>query len=155
MGLAGSCAAAQGKSGPAWKTSYVEALNLAVKDKKLIVLDLYADWCGPCKMMDRDTYSDKRVIKALERYVALKIDVDKSVELGEKYKVVYLPTTLVLDAKGKVIHKTEGFLDSKDFLAMLKQVEKAQEKKRQKQNSIPEFEGRADGRASHRQSGGV
>jgi thiol:disulfide interchange protein len=122
MEIVGGFAAEKKHGGPAWKLDYSEALKVAGKEEKLVVLDFYAEWCGACKLMDRDTYSKDKVIKALSGYVPLKIDVDEESALAEKYKVVYLPTTLVLDAEGDVILSAEGYLDPKDFISMLKKA---------------------------------
>ena len=56
---------------------YTEALEKAKNSKKLIFVDLYADWCIPCRIMDANTYSDPTVASILNtRFISTKLDVD-------------------------------------------------------------------------------
>jgi tetratricopeptide (TPR) repeat protein len=82
-------------------------------------MDVYGEWCPPCKKMDSETFSDAAVIKALKDYVALKVDSDKQPSVAREYGVQVLPTFFVLMADGAPIHRQEGFIPAKDFLALL------------------------------------
>ena len=56
---------------------YTEALEKAKDSNKLIFVDLYADWCVPCRIMDANTYSDPTVASLLNtRFISTKLDVD-------------------------------------------------------------------------------
>ena len=56
---------------------YTEALEKAKDSKKLVFVDLYADWCIPCRIMDANTYSDPTVASLLNtRFISTKLDVD-------------------------------------------------------------------------------
>ncbi len=56
---------------------YSDALKIAKIQKKLIFVDLYADWCVPCRVMDVNVYRDPRVVKLLnERFLPVKLDAD-------------------------------------------------------------------------------
>ena len=50
-----------------WQTDYDKSLAKAKEEKKLVMVDLYTDWCGWCKRLDKDTYSDKSVETKLEQ----------------------------------------------------------------------------------------
>jgi len=59
-----------------------EALAAQEKKPKKIIMDVYTDWCGPCKMMDKNTFSDKKVIKFInENYYAVKFNAEGTEEI--------------------------------------------------------------------------
>ena len=102
-----------------WLTDYDAALKLAQSTNKLVVVDFFATWCGPCKMMERDTFSDEKVQQQLANFVPLKIDVDRQPQLAAKYGIEGYPTTLVIDATGKPITGAVGYLKPDAYLAVL------------------------------------
>ena len=80
---------------------------------KLVLIDFFADWCGPCKLMAlvieelAEEYKDKNVKIG-------KINVDQNKDIAEKYNIMGIPA-LILFKDGKVIEQKVGF-QSKDFL---------------------------------------
>ncbi|XP_017009012.1 thioredoxin-1 [Drosophila takahashii] len=74
--------------------------RIEAADDKLIVLDFYAQWCGPCKDMESTVKSLAR--KYSSKAVVLKIDVDKFEELTERYKVRSMPTFVFLKNNRRV-----------------------------------------------------
>lgn len=80
-----------------------EFLKLISDD--LVLVDFYATWCGPCKMMSPiiDSLVDERAFKVV------KIDVDKNMEIAQEYSVMSIPT-LILFKNGKLIDKKNGFM---------------------------------------------
>lgn len=71
----------------------------------LVLVDFYATWCGPCKMMSPiiDSLANERAFKVV------KIDVDKNIEIAQEYSVMSIPT-LILFKNGKLIDKKNGFM---------------------------------------------
>jgi thiol:disulfide interchange protein DsbD len=68
------------------------------------VIDFYADWCMPCKELDRETFSDRRVAAELDRFVRLKADLTKPENaLAKQYAIVGVPTLVFLDGAGKEV----------------------------------------------------
>ncbi|MBM4038845.1 MAG: DUF255 domain-containing protein [Planctomycetes bacterium] len=82
---------------------------------KPIVLDFTAEWCGYCKVLDRTTFADPAVVAELNRFRALKIDVDtgRNAELVTRFDVPGPPIIVVLDSKGGVVKKL-GYDEAKD-----------------------------------------
>ena len=102
-----------------WLTDYDAALKQAQSSNKLVVIDFFATWCGPCRMMERNTFSDEKVRQRLAGFVPLKIDVDKQPKLAARYGIEGMPTTLVVDATGKPVTGAVGYLEEADYLAVL------------------------------------
>lgn len=102
-----------------WLTNFDAALAQARSEGKLVVIDFFATWCGPCKMMDRNTFTDANVQKRVADFVPLKIDVDRQPEIAQRYGIEGLPTTMVVDAEGKPVTSAVGYLDPERFLKVL------------------------------------
>jgi len=98
------------------------ALKTASADNKVIVVDVYADWCGWCKRMDKLVYSDPKVAALGSEAVFLKLNAEDRGE-GQQFArqngVRGFPTTIILDSKGSVINKVTGYIGSPDRFVSL------------------------------------
>ena len=103
----------------AWTESLPNAMKSASKDKKVIMVDFWATWCGPCKQMLATTYKDKAVVEKAKQFVPVLVDVDKQGALAKKYGVEAIPTVIFLDGKGNVLGKSTGYVPSGDFLKLM------------------------------------
>ncbi|HPA28005.1 MAG TPA: thioredoxin family protein, partial [Acidobacteriota bacterium] len=83
-----------------------KAVEAAKKEEKIIFIDFYADWCYPCKMLDKMVWQDPdsaRQIKAM-KVIPLKMDAEKEgLDAARKYSVRSYPTILFIDGEGKEI----------------------------------------------------
>ena len=75
--------------------------------KGLYLIDFYADWCGPCKML-------AKVLEQLEDINIIKINVDENEELAKKYKVMSIPHLLIVK-DGKIVKEMIGFRTKEDL----------------------------------------
>ena len=103
-----------------------QALAQAGKENKLVFLDIYAVWCGPCKRLKATTFKDAAVGEYFnKRFVSIAIDGEKGEgpALAQKLKLTAYPTLFVLDAKGNVLRKMVGFRTPEQLLAEVKMLE--------------------------------
>ena len=103
----------------AWRFDMTAALAQAQQQGKLVVIDFYADWCPPCKKMERTTFQDTRVKRQLESYIPVKINVEQQRSVAQRYGIRGLPTSLVLAASGKPLTGRTGYLNAEMYLALL------------------------------------
>lgn len=95
--------------------TYDEALAKAKSENKLVFMDCYTSWCGPCKMMSSKVFTQKKVGDYFNQHlVSIKIDMEKGegIKLAKKYGVKAYPTMMFLDTEGNVIHKIIGACDA-------------------------------------------
>jgi len=127
----------------------LEDAEKASKDSgKLIFVDVYTEWCGPCKMLDRNTFSDADVIAFMnENFHAVKFNAEGAQTVtfqGKQYanpkydpsktgrnsqhefatslKVPGYPTMYVLDSKGNVVHNVVGYRAPEQFIEELSKI---------------------------------
>ena len=84
-----------------WQTDFATAQRIALATNRFILIDFWASWCGPCKQMDMDTWSNQEVNLLTEDFVMLKIDIDANRELASKYSITSIPNMFIIDANGK------------------------------------------------------
>lgn len=100
--------------------SLEEAKTLAKKKKKIIFIDAYASWCGPCKMLDKNTFSDASVGTYFnDKFINLKIDCEKHPDgrkVASTYSVSAYPTLIWIDADGNLVKKEVGYKSPEQLL---------------------------------------
>lgn len=110
-----------------WQSYDKNIVQASATSTKGTIIDFYADWCIPCKELDALTFSDKRVIDESKTFAAYKADLTKSLspeveELRNQYKIVGVPTVLIIDSKGNEVRRITGFVTADEFLKYLKEV---------------------------------
>ncbi len=83
-----------------------------------VVVDFFAEWCGPCKMMPPILQEVKHAVG--DRATILKMDVDRNAHYAEKYGIQSIPT-LIIFKNGRIIWRKSGVASSKEILAHLAQ----------------------------------
>jgi thioredoxin-related protein len=105
--------------------SWDEAQSEAKKQKKLIFVDAFAVWCGPCKAMDRNTFADPKVGEFFnEKFINYKFDMEKGEgpAFARKYQVTAYPTLLFINHKGDLVHRALGYKAPPAFLTEARQA---------------------------------
>lgn len=102
------------------KGTWNEMLAKSTIENKLIFVDIYAVWCGPCKAMAKNVFTQGAVAdKFNASFVNYMLDAEKGegIAMAEKYQVSGFPTYLFIDGNGRVVYKIEGALTADKFNA--------------------------------------
>jgi thioredoxin 1 len=102
--------------------SWSQLLATAKVTGKPFYVDVYTDWCGPCKVMDKNTFRNPKVgAYSQQHFLAYKLNAEKGegVGLAREHRVNAYPTVLFFDANGKLIGRNVGLLGPDDFMAFL------------------------------------
>jgi thioredoxin-related protein len=98
---------------------FAEGLEKARAENKMVFIDCYTEWCGPCKRLAAEIFPQPEVGKFFNaNFVNLQIDMEKGegVELAKRFKITAYPTMLMLDADGNVCHKVVGYVDGTSLI---------------------------------------
>jgi thiol:disulfide interchange protein DsbD len=111
----------------AWEHYSENIVPASLVEKRGMIIDFYADWCIPCKELDAMTFSDPRVINEASDFYTYKADMTKSLSpeveaLRAKYKIVGVPTVLIINSKGEEVKRITGFVNADEFYSFIKNV---------------------------------
>ena len=98
------------------------ALAVAQTENKPLFIDFFAEWCIACKTLEQQILNSVEVQSALENYVVVKVDIDLFPDSGMYYKIVGMPTLIVLDLKGEEIFRTVGSISIPELSAELEKL---------------------------------
>lgn len=114
--------------------SWSELMELAAEKNMPIMVDVYADWCGPCKMMEKRVFTQKTIAKFYSKnFINYKLDADsiEGSQIANKLGIRSIPTFLFFHPNGDLISQTEGVLDPNQFMRLgQKALKKANKKKK-------------------------
>ena len=105
--------------------SLESVLAKAKAEGKMVFVDCYTSWCGPCKMLAKQTFTDATVGDYYnDRFISIQIDMEhgEGPELAKRYGVSAYPTLIYLDSNGNLITKQVGFRRPVEFLAETKRL---------------------------------
>lgn len=99
--------------------NWTKALEIAKKQNKLIFLDAYTTWCGPCRMLKNNTFPDKAAGEYFNKnFINIALDMEKGdgIAVAEKYRINAYPTLIIADGNGNVITYSQGYIDAKQLI---------------------------------------
>ena len=111
---------AQGSTG--WVKSVEEARSQAESSNRLILVDLYADWCHWCKRLESDVFSSDEFQRYSKKFVLLWVDTEDGAEgadLQEQFSAYNLPTILILDHRLVEFGRVEGYSPTGQFIGVV------------------------------------
>ncbi|MCR9172840.1 MAG: thioredoxin family protein [bacterium] len=108
------------------KKSLEDAMKEAKKSGKLIFIDAYTDWCGPCKRMAATSFKDPKVGDVFNKnFINIKVEMEKDADgpmIARKYRVAAYPTLLIIDGNGRLVKQAVGMKTSDQLIALAKSV---------------------------------
>lgn len=106
-----------------WAPTFELGMKKAKAKNLPVMVDLYTDWCGWCKRLDQDVYTNREV-KALAAsdFVSIKLNPEKDKRNGKLFKVTGYPTIIFTDPSGKELHPIVGYLPAERFLGEMKKA---------------------------------
>ncbi len=110
----------------AWSDNMESAQELASKSDKNMMLFFTGSWCVPCRIMKREVFADKEVMKVINsQIVPIMIDIDDpdAQELVKRYNIGGTPITIFTDAQGNVLDYAVGKIGKAKFLEMLHKLD--------------------------------
>jgi thiol:disulfide interchange protein DsbD len=103
-----------------------EAYARAREERKVLLVDAYADWCTACKELDHETFSSPDVMRDLKSMVLLKLDLtennDKTKALRQRFAIMAMPTVILIGLDETELVRFSGFKNPKDFLRVIQKA---------------------------------
>jgi len=105
--------------------SYEAAFEQAKALDRVFVVDFMADWCGPCKEMDRTTWRDPQILRWInDQGIAVQVDIDDQRRLAQEFNITAIPTIVVFNGDEEIVRHT-GYLGPGDMIEILEEAKAA------------------------------
>ena len=109
---------------PAWQHDFAEARRQAQQSGRPMLLHFYADWCFPCKRMEKDVLSRPAVVQVLSsRLILVKVNVDKNPDLAKRFGVSQYPADVIVDPNGDRILTSTGYQEADKYVTFARHAE--------------------------------
>jgi thioredoxin-like negative regulator of GroEL len=104
------------------KDGWDAALRRAAAEKRPVMVELYAEWCGVCKMLERNTWGNPQVGQLARPFVSVRVDAEKGegVALARRFGVRGYPTIVFLSPDGREVHRESGYVPPSAFPAVVR-----------------------------------
>ncbi len=105
-----------------WSPNYERGLEEARNTNKPVLLVFSAQWCGPCKVMEQEVWTDSQVLPLLKKFVCLDIDIDRETGVAGRYQVTTIPRMLILDPSANILSDRLGLQHRLDVARLLSAI---------------------------------
>lgn len=127
LGLSIFCLVPSESQKAQWPAFSEPAYQKALANQQKMIMVFHADWCIPCKELDKITFSSKRVQEALENFQVFQIDLtlasdQEARKVGKRFGVLGVPTIILMDSGGSEADRITGFVDADEMLDTLSGV---------------------------------
>ena len=105
--------------------NYAQARKLAKETNKTIFIDGFTEWCGPCKKMAKEVFTDKEVGTYFNsNFINVKIDMEATdgMLISRRYSVNFYPTLLFIKPSGQLVRKEVGYQNKGDLMRIARDV---------------------------------
>ncbi len=114
--------------GVKWEQSLATAKKRAQSENKVIFLDLWAEWCGPCQALKKNVFPTTQAQAALKKVIPLEVMVEKQdgtpmpegKALASQFNLRAFPSLFILDAKGNLLRSHVGYLSPEELARFIK-----------------------------------
>lgn len=103
-----------------WQVDYASALTQAAGTDRKLVVAFHTDGCPPCRTMEQQVLTSPLVRKALDAFIAVRVDASRERELANLFDIAGTPTYTIVDKSGRVLARCEGFQPVEAFVEFLK-----------------------------------
>ena len=117
------------KSKIAWHKNLKDAFKLAKQQNKPLMVEFMAEWCPSCNMMEDSTFINPAVIEKADRFIPVRIDVDRQKDIAAEYKAsamkyggIGIPNILFMTRDGGKLKHRIGYLDAATLTSVMDSV---------------------------------
>ena len=105
-----------------WHNNYELAKAVAKSEGKLLLIDFWAIWCGPCQNMDRKLWTASEMDSISQRFVAYKMDIDSETALANRYSIKSIPRVVLITPDEEIIWDKTGFSSNLEYLKAFQHI---------------------------------
>ena len=114
-----------------WEPTLESAQRLAAQSDRLVLIQFWAQWCGVCKRMESEVFTNQQAISILgEKYVPVKVNADHFPATARQYGITALPTTVITTPDGRLVDLIRGKLETAQYIDRISRVAAEVEKRR-------------------------